>query len=449
MSWPLLFFVGAFVGLVAVDLAFFHRRPRVPTFRASLLWTLAWVALGLSFSGAIYVVYEYHVMGAGLERPDEVLRGRAAASQYLAGYVTEKVLNLDILFVIAAIFTALNIRPEHRHKVLFWGLFGVVFIRTGMILAGSGLLSLAGWLRFVMGGVLVFAAVRMFTLRFDRVEGQRNRVMRFVQRFARVAPADDRGRFFTRVDGQRAVTPLFVALLMVELSDFVFAIDTIPGVLSVTERGGHPAPALVLASSNLMAVLGLRALYLVLESSIPRFHYLRTCLAIILLFVALKMIIAPWYALSPEISALAILATLLLGVVASVIDNRAGRDAASAPLGTDMEIRARKALRQARKVVILVIGSTILLLAIPIGALPGPGGLLVAFVGLAILATEFVWAKVWLNRVKRGAKQLQDRAFKKLGVKARPRRRKAPINSRPPSSPEGDKGGSRDHTTSD
>lgn len=443
MSWPLVAFLGGFLALVVLDLAVLHRRPSVPTFRTALGWTIVWVVAGLGFAGVIYAVYDQHLAGAGLERSDEVVSGPHAAAQYLAGYVTEKILNLDILFVIAAIFSVLHIRPEHRHRVLFWGLFGVVFIRTGMILAGVGLLSLAGWLRFVLGGVLVFAAVRMFTLRFDRVEGQRSRVLRVVQRFARVAPPDERGRFFTRIDGQRAVTPLFVALVMIELSDLVFAIDTIPGVLSVTERFGHPAPVLVLVSSNLTAVLGLRALYSVLESSILRFHYLRTCLSIILLFVAVKMIIAPWYALSPEVSALAILATLALGVVASIIDNRSGREAASAPLGTDMEIRARKALRQARKIVVLVIGSTILLLAIPIGALPGPGGLFVAFAGLAILATEFVWAKIWLNRVKRGARQIQDRALRALGAKPRKPKGKAPGTSTPAPRPEGGTGSRR------
>lgn len=409
-------FAVLFLALLAVDLGFFNRRPRAMGVKEAFLWTLAWMGVASGFGAIVYFLFENHVAGLGLARPGAVVEGEDAAYQYFAAYITEKVLNLDILFVIAAIFANLRVPREHQHKVLFWGLVGVLFLRAGLILLGAQLMEWAEWLKYVFGVLLLLAAAKMMMIRFDRIEGQQGFVTRLLGKFSRVSQTYDGARFFTRVEGKRAVTPLFVALVMIEFSDVIFAIDTIPGVLAVTSEGGVQAPPFVLVTSNVFAVLGLRALYFVLEATIHRFHYLKTCLACILAFVGTKMLMSGWYDLSPEVSAAAILATLGVGIVASILDQRANRDAAAAPLGTDIERKARMALRQARRVVVLVIGSTILLLAIPIGALPGPGGILVAVLGLAILATEFVWAQVWLNRVKKGARAVQKRAFRFLRI---------------------------------
>ncbi len=408
-AWAVVGFVAIIVTLVAVDLGVFNRRPRALTLRESLVWTGAWVGVGAAFSVVIWFLYENDLVGR-VDRSGQRLGGFDAAGEYLAAFLLEKVLSLDIMFVIAAVYASLRVPAELQHRVLFWGLLVVVVMRGVVIALGGTLLWYFEWMSYIFGAALLFGALKMLLLRTDLVETRKNRLVQLLKRVVRVTPDYHGAKLLVRIDGRLTATPLLVALIAVEASDFVFSIDSIPAAYSITDD-----PFLVL-TSNVFAVLGIRALYFVLAASIGRFHYLKYCLAIVLAFVGIKLLISNYLVLSPEVSAAAIAAVMALGVIASIVDARQGRSAAEAPLGPEMERIARDALSQARKIVVLVIGVTILLLAIPIGLLPGPGGILVALLGLAILATEFIWAKKMLDRVKRTAQNVQKRTLKMLRI---------------------------------
>jgi tellurite resistance protein TerC len=326
MIWIWIGFVALILVLLALDLGVFNRKDHVFKVREALGWSAFWISLGLAFTAFVYFCYDRHWLGMGL-RPDpidgQVLNGHAAVVKYLTGYVIEKSLSVDNIFVIALIFGYLKIPAQYQHRVLFWGIVGAIAMRGLMIWAGAALVQYH-WVIWVFGGFLIFTGVRMALAKESDHDLSQNRVLRAAKR---VLPLTDHyhGHQFTIVEnGKRFLTPLALALVMVEATDVVFAVDSIPAIFAIT---GEP---FLVFTSNIFAILGLRSLYFALAGMMDKFRYLKIALAIVLVTVGVKMLTAQWlkawlgehfnlYLLG------AVFLILTIGVIASIRANR--RDA--------------------------------------------------------------------------------------------------------------------------
>jgi len=274
--WGLL--IALLVGLLAADL-YAHRGNHEPTARRAVIESTIWVACGLSFSLVVLAAW-----------------GSGAFSEYLSGYVIEKSLSVDNVFVWAVIFSSFAIPLRYQHRVLFWGIFGALVLRAVFIFVGTSLLDRFWWLLIVFGLVLVASGIKVVRHRDDEGEEGHDRAVKLLGRILPVRSTLDGQRFFVRDAGRWVATPLLAALVVVELTDVVFAVDSVPAILAVSRE-----PFLVF-SSNAFAILGLRALYFLLGDAKERFHYLAHALGAILVFVGLKMIVSRWWHLSTVIS---------------------------------------------------------------------------------------------------------------------------------------------------
>ncbi|MEX2170698.1 MAG: TerC family protein [Pirellulales bacterium] len=308
-------FIVLVVTLLLLDLFVLHRKEEVLTIRQAFLWTLFWIAVALMFNVMIYFLYEQNWLG-WTDSEWHNLTGQEAAIQFFTGYVIEKSLSVDNIFVIALIFTYFAIPIQNQRRVLFWGIFGAVVLRGIMIALGTVLLKRFEWLEYVFGALLLFSASKMLFMREGELEPEKSFAVRMVRRFYPVAPHFDGHRFFTLVDGKKAATRLFLALVLVETSDVIFAIDSIPAVFAVTKD------PFIVFTSNIFAILGLRALYFAVAGMLVRFRYLRTALVVLLAFVGTKMLLGHYIHISNVISLAIILTILMVGVVASIASNR-------------------------------------------------------------------------------------------------------------------------------
>lgn len=300
--------------LLALDLGVFHKTDQEPSTKEALRWTLIWVLVGVFFSGFIYGAYNNHWFGIGLDDAGHVTSdGATAAIQYLTGYIIEYSLSLDNIFVMALIFGFFKIPGKYQHRVLFWGILGAIFMRAAMILAGTALVRHFDWTLYVFGAFLVFTAVRMLWKHDEDIDPEHSAVVRWVRRFYPVASELDGHRFFTRLeDGRTAVTRLFLALVLIENTDVVFAVDSIPAIFAVTTD-----PFLVF-TSNIFAIMGLRSLYFALSAMLNQFQLLKYSLVFILAFVGIKMLIVDWIHISALLSLGVIIVALVAGVGASM-----------------------------------------------------------------------------------------------------------------------------------
>lgn len=312
--------ISAFLFL---DLGVLNRRAHVIGIREALGWTAFWVSLALIFNVAVYFIYENFASGPG--RPS----GWNAALLFLNGYLLEESLSMDNMFVIALIFAYFRVPRELQHRTLFWGIIGAVILRGIMIAAGTALAHRFAWTMYVFGAVLIASAVKMLLSGEEKVDPRRNLLVRLARRLCPVSPAFDGQRFFTRLDGRRAMTPLFLALLMIESADVIFAVDSIPAILGVTTD-----PFLVM-TSNVFAILGLRSIYFALAALMDRFRYLKISLVFVLLFIAVKMILGcetyPVFKIPTGFSLATVAGILASGVVASAVLRRAGGAPENAP----------------------------------------------------------------------------------------------------------------------
>lgn len=307
----------AFVALVLVllflDLGVFHRDSEVMSGASAVRWTIAWVTVGLSFSGVVYLAYENQWFGAGTGQ--HAKSGIDAFSLYLTGYVLEKSLSVDNIFVMSMIFASLKIAPQYQRRVLFWGILGALFFRSVMIVAGVWLIEHLAATFYVFGAILIVSGVRMLIT--DGAEGEVTEregwFVRFGRRLLPIAEGDHGDHFRTRVNGRLMLTRLSLALIAIELTDIVFAFDSVPAVLAVTTD-----PFLVV-TSNVFAILGLRSLYFVLASMIDRFHYLKFALAALLILIGVKLFIADFWHVPNLVSLLTVLGIVSSGVIASLL----------------------------------------------------------------------------------------------------------------------------------
>ena len=288
----------AFIGIIVVALVadlLLHRQDHEIEFREALVTSAIWIAVGVSFALVIWWWL-----------------GGAAAGQYLTGYVIEKSLSVDNVFVWAVIFSYFAVPKMYQHRVLFWGVFGALVLRAIFIFAGVALLDAFSWMLYVFGAFLVFTAVRVARHDNSEIHPEKNPVLRLMRRLIPVSSDYHGQRFLVRIDARRFATPLLVVLVMVEATDVVFAVDSIPAILAVTRS------EFIVFTSNAFAILGLRALYFLLAGAAQKLRYLNVGLGIILFFVGVKMIVSEWYHIPTLLSLGVIVVVLAVTVFVSL-----------------------------------------------------------------------------------------------------------------------------------
>jgi len=385
-------FLGFILMMILLDLGVFHRRAHVVSIPEALGWSAVWFALALAFNGIVFLMYSE----GGIARPElaqEGLSGQDAALKFLAGYLTEKSLSIDNIFVIAMIMSYFSVPLALQHRLLIWGVIGAVVLRGIMIGFGVVLVEQFSWMNYVFGTLLIVSAAKMLVTRHDTLEPDRNLFVRMVRRFYPVSSGYEDGRFFTRIDGRKAVTPLFLALVLIETSDLIFAVDSIPAIFAITHD-----PFLIW-TSNVFAILGLRSLYFALAGLMHRFRYLKIALVFLLVFVGIKLLIADYHDIPTEASLAMIFGILAVGIGASVMATDRDSAALRSPIAAQIEELSRVTIRQAVRVTLLIAGSTVIAIGAVLLVLPGPGLLTIAL-GLSILAIEFAWARHWLARIR-------------------------------------------------
>jgi tellurite resistance protein TerC len=352
-------FLSFILLLLALDLGVFHRKAHAVSVREALGWTAVWMGFGLSFAAFVYFGYEHHWLGLGnaVDAVDgRINDGSSATLKYLTGYVIEKSLSVDNVFVIAMLFGFFAVPSIYQHRVLFWGILGALVMRGAMIGVGATLIARFHWLLYVFGGFLVLTALKMLFMKTDHGDPSKNVVVRGVRRLVPVTDRFHGEHFLVRagsaashapavphgdvqedssVDrarpGKWMLTPLALALVMVETTDLVFAVDSIPAIFAIT------ADPFLVFTSNVFAILGLRSLYFALAGMMDKFRYLKASLAIVLAVVGAKMLAAPWLkqVLGTNFNFYLLAVVLLVlasGVAASVIANRRlGRHAQPTP----------------------------------------------------------------------------------------------------------------------
>ena len=320
MVWLWLAFLCFVLFMLALDLGVFHRKAHVVSVKEALLWSSVWVSLGLTFAVFVYFAYEKQWQGLGttIDAVDGAMNdGWSATEKYLTGYVVEKSLSVDNVFVIAMIFNFFAVPAIYQHRVLFWGVLGALLMRAAMIAVGAALIAKFHWILYVFGGFLILTAIKMLVLKTGHNDPNRNLVVRFVRRLFPVTARFHGEHFVVRAGtpaayeselpggasvldeavekaspGTLMLTPLALALVMVETTDLIFAVDSIPAIFAIT------ADPFLIFTSNVFAILGLRSLYFALAGMLDKFRYLKVALAFVLLVVGLKMFLAETLKLS-------------------------------------------------------------------------------------------------------------------------------------------------------
>jgi tellurite resistance protein TerC len=286
-------FNACVLALLALDLGILHRRARATSLREAAFWSAFWVALSLGFNLWILLAH-----------------GAAHAAEFFTGYLVEKSLSLDNIFVFLLVFRAFGIEPRFQHRVLFWGVMGALVMRGALIGIGAVLVNRFDWILVAMGAFLVVAGVRMLFHEHRELHPERNPFLRWARAFLPVAEGETGQRFFVRENGRLAITTLFLALLVLETADLIFAFDSVPAVFGITRD-----PFLVY-TSNVCAILGLRAFYFLLAGALPYFRYINAGISAVLIFIGAKMVAEPWLPVPTSVS-LAVVATLLGAAVAA------------------------------------------------------------------------------------------------------------------------------------
>lgn len=341
----------AFIALlIALDLGVFHRKAHVISVKEALKWTAIWVTTALLFNVAVYYLYdsgllqgtEYRAVrgddGRVIRGPDGKVEERevtlepmTAALQFLTGYILEYSLSVDNIFVIAVIIGAFRVPPSEQHRVLFWGVLGAVVFRGIMIFGGTALLDRFHWMMYIFGGLLLVSAVKMFTSDDGEVDVEKSILVRTARKFYPVTSQYHGSKFFVDIDGKRHVTPLLLTIILVEGTDVMFALDSIPAVIGITKQ------PFIVFTSNVFAILGLRSLYFALAGLMDKFRYLKSSLVFLLAFIGVKMLLEAghWVDIPTLASLGVIVAILAVGVVSSLIASHREERAKQA-LGAEM-----------------------------------------------------------------------------------------------------------------
>lgn len=308
-------FFAIYLTLLIIDLGVFSRGSTVLSVPQALRRTVIWIIVALGFGAVVYFMYENPTPDA-----TAVVAGREAFIQYVTGYILEWSLSVDNIFVIAIIFSYMNIPMQFQYRVLFWGIVGAIVLRGAMIAAGAALIHAFDWTFYLFGAILIFSAARMLKTEDEEFDPGKSVLVKLARKVYPITDQLDGNKFFTRIDGASAATPLFVTLLFVDLADVVFAVDSIPAIFAVTQD-----PFLVF-TSNAFAILGLRSLYFAVAGLMALFKYLKISLVFVLGFIGVKMLLHHHVAIPNVLSLGVILVFLSIGVAASALSNK--RDAA-------------------------------------------------------------------------------------------------------------------------
>jgi len=284
------------IGMLILDLGVIQKRAHYPSMKEATLWTLTWCLLALAFAG--FISYQY---------------GHEKALQFLTGFVVEEALSVDNVFVFILIFGYFAVPREIQHRVLFWGVLSAIVFRAVFIVLGSALVARFDWILYILGAFLIFTAIKLAVQKDSNVKVEKNPAVRFARKFLPVTASYEGGKFFTRQNGKFAVTPLFLVLLMIETTDIAFATDSIPAIFAISRD------PVIIYTSNIMAVMGLRSLYFVVAGFMTQFRYLKYGLSGVLGFIGLKMLAEPWVHVPIAISLGTIFLILALSIGASAL----------------------------------------------------------------------------------------------------------------------------------
>jgi len=289
------FIVFVFI-MLALDLGVFHRKSHEVKIREALIWSAVWISLALIFNYGIFI-----------------FMGKEKAIEFLTGYVIEKSLSIDNLFVFIMVFTYFNVEPKYQHKILFWGILGALIMRAIFIFAGVALISMFHWIIYVFGGFLIFTGVKMLFHKDEKLNPNKNPLVIIFKKFFPVTEEMHGSKFFVKINSRTVATPLFIVLLVIEFTDLIFAVDSIPAILAISND------TFIIFTSNVFAILGLRALYFALAGITKYFYYLKYGLSAILVFVGIKMIMAEFYKIPVVYSLLSISGILLISILFSIV----------------------------------------------------------------------------------------------------------------------------------
>lgn len=288
---PWIAFNALVLVLLAIDLGVVHRKVHAIGFREALFWNVVWTALGVAFALVILWLY-----------------GRQATLEYLTGYVIERALSIDNIFVFVVVFGYFRIDPRYQHRVLFWGILGALVMRAALIFAGAALVATFHWVLYVFGAFLVYSGIMLVVKSPEAPDPEHNPVVRLVRRLLPVETSAKEARFLVRRAGRWHATPYLIVLVVVETTDLVFALDSIPAIFGVTRD------ALIIYTSNVFAILGLRAMYFLLAAMMPRFHFLKHGLSVILVLIGLRMLLDRWIEVPTALTLLVVCAILALSI---------------------------------------------------------------------------------------------------------------------------------------
>jgi len=288
---------------VALDLGVFHRKAHKITLREALAWSLVWIGLAIAFGLTITHFY-----------------GRQRGLEFFTGYVIEKALSVDNLFVFLVVFRVFAVREEYQQRVLGYGILGALLMRGAMIAAGAALIERFSWIMYVFGAFIIYAGLHMLFAGEAEKHPEQNVLVRYFSKHLRLTKEYRGGKFFWCEDGRLFATPLFLVLLVVEVTDVTFAVDSIPAVFGITRD------TFIVYTSNVFAILGLRALYFLLAGVLDRFEYLKVGLALVLIFVGAKMIVEPWLHISVGVSLTVVLGMLVAAVLVSLVIKEKSRN---------------------------------------------------------------------------------------------------------------------------
>jgi tellurite resistance protein TerC len=282
--------------MLALDLGVFHRKAHAVSIKEATVWSVVWISLALTFNAGIYF-----------------FMGKDPALEFLSGYLIEKALSVDNIFVFVLIFSYFKVPSEYQHRVLFWGVLGALAMRAVLIFVGASLISTFHWILYLFGAFLVITGIKMATQKHEAMDPGNSFIVKLVRKFMPVSDKYDGQKFLTIQNGKRFATPLLLVLVLVEASDLLFAVDSIPAIFAVTHE-----PFLVY-TSNVFAILGLRSLYFLLAGVVDKFRFLKLGLAAVLSFVGIKMLIVDLYKVPTPISLLVIFLIIMTSVVASLM----------------------------------------------------------------------------------------------------------------------------------
>ncbi len=307
--WLWIGFNAFVMGMLALDLGVFHRTSHAVSVKEATTWSIVWISLALLFNGGIFLFWEQLVPGSSYSNQE-------AGLAFLTGYLIEKALSIDNIFVFALIFSFFAVPDKYQHRILFWGILGALVMRAAMIFAGAALLKEFHWIIYIFGAFLVFTGLKMALSKDEKNNLEENAVVKLIRRYIPMTDTFQEDRFFVRQAGQLLATPLFLVLMLIEVTDLVFAVDSIPAIFAVTQD------PFIIYTSNVFAILGLRSLYFLLAGVMDKFHYLKLGLATVLTFVGTKMLLIDIYKIPILVSLGVIAGVLSVAVIASLWRNQ-------------------------------------------------------------------------------------------------------------------------------